>query len=75
MTHLFHRCKDLDPTKPTLKAMMVLNNTVQQQAQMLSYLDIFKIMANRLSWRWWVLVLFLRRKSTAVHKGDAAPAH
>jgi len=44
MVHLF-RLNGFGPTEAHTQALMVLNRTLQTQAQMIAYLDVFKIMA------------------------------
>jgi DHA2 family multidrug resistance protein len=44
MTHLF-RMQGVGPSQARTQALLALNRTLQQQAEMLSYLDIFKILA------------------------------
>jgi MFS transporter, DHA2 family, multidrug resistance protein len=72
MTHLF-RLQGFGPNQAHSKALMVLNGTIQQQAQMLSYLDIFKIMA--IGCLAVVGVVLFLRKIDRHHKPADAPAH
>jgi len=61
--------KGFGPDQAHTQALVMLYRTVQQQAEMNSYLDVFKVMAiGCLSVV--VLVLFLRK----IHHGDKAPA-
>jgi DHA2 family multidrug resistance protein len=68
MTHMFMG-KGFGPAEAHTQALMLLYRTMQQQAQMNSYLDIFKVMAvGCLSVV--ILIVFLRK----INRGTKAPA-